>query len=306
MSHPTGHDANVTAVAASAAHNLAATGDISGGVLLWSIEPPEPRAVLSPPGGVTRSKIQGLAFSPAGTLAVSTDWTGTVELWEQERLAAAIPAYTGRATAVTWTHSGLLVTSGGDHDPDAAVEDDPFDDASPPMIGWVKLWKGAQLVQKLAVPQGTARALVVSEGDQFLAAGVDQAVVVWDLSDGEEVSRFSGVGEVTGLGFLAAGLVVTGSKGTMLATGSPPRPGQLHADVRAPAAATISEGTIVAGTYESVRILRLPEMEPLAELPGRAYGAASAGDEAWVVTSDTLLRVARDGGLVGQRSLKAP
>ena len=296
-----GHRHTITAVAVTP--GLLATGDMKGEVLLWNTSPLAPRAQLEPPG--ERSRIQDLSFSLKGDLAIATDWTGEVELWSGERHLRTLRAYTGRATALAWTPEGLLVTGGGDLDPNAAEAEDAPNDEGPPLRGWVKVWANETPRLTLAHSSSSIGALAVSADGRWLAAGADEEVRVWTLPAGDLHARFSELGEITALDFGPVGLIAVGSKGLRVLSPGVAQPGPVQA-VRAPAAAGLSADRVYAGGYERIMVYRLPDLSPLADLPGRLYDAAPSEAGIWLAFADRLLLLDTDGAPVLERSVRVP
>jgi hypothetical protein len=75
-------------------------------------------------------------------------------------------------------------------------------------------------------------------------------------------------------------------------------------DRRAPAAGGVGDDLLVLGDFERIRAYRLPGMDPLGDVPGRAYAVTPAEDEVWIATADELVRLDRDGRLLGRRSFR--
>ncbi|MEZ4435807.1 MAG: hypothetical protein R3F65_25705 [bacterium] len=297
MKTPARHAHTVTAIAAAPDGARLVTGDMKGGVIVWARDAVTPIAALTPPDALERSRVRGLAFSREGRLAIATDWTGTVELWDGERFAGAIRAATGQVTAVAWTPDGALLTGGTDRGAPAGG-DAPFDEEAPtPAV--VTRWKGDTAERRFEGPTGMVGALAVSAEGDYIAAGVGEQVVVWRASGGEPIARFSGVGEVRALAFDAADgaprLVAVGAGGLRTTAGEGFEPGPVQTAVKAPAAAIITADRVAAAGYDQIRIHQRPDLEPIGEVPGRAYAATAVGDALWIALADAVVRVDATG-----------
>ncbi len=300
------HEHTVTALASSDALDRAATGDMRGRVLIWSLSEFAPVTELVAPEDVTRSRVRSLAWSSAGELAVATDWTGAVEVWTGEAHTRTLQAYTGQATAVAWGGDGRLVTGGGDSAEEASAIEDPLGDQAPPLVPSIKVWRDDVMVQQFSVPQGMVQDLAVSEDNRWIAAAAGQTVVIWRADTGTELARLEGVGDVTGLEFQSGDLLVMGSQGVQRASGPDFAAGSVFSTMRAPAAAGLMAGFVILGDYEMVRVYQLPGLNSVAEHPGRAYAMAAVGDGLWIALADELLGLNAQGELSARRSLRAP
>jgi WD40 repeat protein/uncharacterized caspase-like protein len=143
-------------------------------------------------------RVDGLAFSPDGTLLASGSADNTVKLWDiaSRREVRTLAAHTGGVKAVAFRPDGQWLASGG-------------------IDGNIKFWEVATGNQLRNLPgNGSVTTLAFSADGRFFAAGsMAGSVKLWDLKSGHEALTLAGhKGSITSVAF--------SSDGHWLATGS--------------------------------------------------------------------------------------
>jgi WD40 repeat protein/transcriptional regulator with XRE-family HTH domain len=178
LRHPNPVTALAWLQADSPDYNLLATGDVTGSIWLWEMRQSEPARCIQTLTAHT-DNVQGLAFSPDGSLLASASWDCTVKLWAIEGANISAPArgklwqtlmgHTSPLSCVVWSPDGRTLASSSS---DCTV----------------RLWD-LKLLRCRAVLQGHRKGLCgcafMHEGRTLVSGSADGTIRLWDVESGQ-------------------------------------------------------------------------------------------------------------------------
>lgn len=168
------------------------------------------------------ARVDGMAFSPDGTLLASASFDNTVKLWDtgSRREVRTLAGHTGGVKAVAFRPDGQWLASGG-------------------IDGNIKFWEVATGSQLRSLgSNGSVTSVAFSPDGRYFAAGnMEKVVKLWDLKSGHEPLTLAGHnGSITSLAFsidghwLASGSIDRTVKIWNVETGSEQRSLMGHTD----------------------------------------------------------------------------